>query len=80
MIRDLVEISIKMVREEREAEVREKAREAAEERLLDLLLPFAPQSPLGDTSNDAALMHEHQSPPGAAARTVARRASGLEVG
>ena len=43
MIRDLVEISIKMVREEREAEVREKAREAAEERLLDLLLPFAPQ-------------------------------------
>jgi ATP-dependent HslUV protease ATP-binding subunit HslU len=61
MIRDLVEISIKMVREEREAEVREKAREAAEERLLDLLLPFAPQSPLGDTSNDAALMREHQS-------------------
>ena len=61
MIRDLVEISIKMVREEREAEVREKAREAAEERLLDLLLPFAPQSPLGDTSNDGALLREHQS-------------------
>ena len=39
MVRDLVEIAVKMVREEREAEVREKARQAAEERLLDLLLP-----------------------------------------
>src|SRR6187551_2746618 len=39
MIRDLAEIAIKMVREERQEEVREKARRAAEERLLDLLLP-----------------------------------------
>src|SRR5436190_16484139 len=45
MVRDLVEIAIKMVREEREAEVREKARHAAEERLLDLLLP--PGAPAG---------------------------------
>src|SRR5687767_15901246 len=39
MVRDLVEIAVKMVREEREVEVREKAQQAAEERLLDLLLP-----------------------------------------
>jgi ATP-dependent HslUV protease ATP-binding subunit HslU len=44
MVRDLVEISVKMVREEREVEVRDKARLAAEERLLDLLLPPAPPS------------------------------------
>jgi len=61
MIRDLVEIAIKMVREEREAEVREKARDAAEERLLDLLLPFASPSPLGESSNEAALARDHQS-------------------
>src|ERR687894_53826 len=39
MIRDLVEIGIDLVREERAVEVREKARVNAEERLLDLLVP-----------------------------------------
>jgi ATP-dependent HslUV protease ATP-binding subunit HslU len=39
MIRDLVEISIDMVREEKVNEVAEKAEQNAEERLLDLLLP-----------------------------------------
>jgi ATP-dependent HslUV protease ATP-binding subunit HslU len=39
MIRDLVEIAIGMVREERYREVQVKAEEKAEERLLDLLLP-----------------------------------------
>ena len=43
MIRDLVEISIDMVREEKVEEVAEKAEQNAEERLLDLLLP--PPSP-----------------------------------
>jgi len=42
MIRDLTEIAVEMVREERTAEVREKARERAEERVLDLLLPPLP--------------------------------------
>src|SRR5436189_4675369 len=37
MIRDLTEIAVELVREERTAEVREKARVAAEERVLDLL-------------------------------------------
>ncbi len=39
MVRDLVELSVDMVRAERTEEVKDKAREAAEERLLDLLLP-----------------------------------------
>src|SRR5918992_742742 len=42
MVRDLAEIAVDMVREERRAEVREKARQAAEERVLDLLLPPLP--------------------------------------
>jgi ATP-dependent HslUV protease ATP-binding subunit HslU len=42
MVRDLVELSKGMVKEEMEVEVREKAREQAIERLLDLLLPPPP--------------------------------------
>jgi ATP-dependent HslUV protease ATP-binding subunit HslU len=61
MVRDLVEIAVKMVREEREAEVQEKARQAAEERLLDLLLPPVTPSPLGDESNDASMSRDHAS-------------------
>ena len=41
MVRDLAELAVDMVRAERAEEVREKARRAAEERLLDLLLPPA---------------------------------------
>jgi ATP-dependent HslUV protease ATP-binding subunit HslU len=47
MIRDLVEISIDMVREEKIEEIAEKAEQNAEERLLDLLLP-PPTPPRGD--------------------------------
>jgi len=39
MIRDLVDVAVNMVREEREAEVEELAQQQVEERLLDLLLP-----------------------------------------
>jgi ATP-dependent HslUV protease ATP-binding subunit HslU len=45
MIRDLVEIAIDMVREERLEEVEDKAEMNAEERLLDVLLPPPPASP-----------------------------------
>jgi ATP-dependent HslUV protease ATP-binding subunit HslU len=61
MIRDLVEIAVKMVREAQEIEVREKARRAAEERLLDLLLPPAPASSFGDGSTEADLASDHAS-------------------
>src|SRR5579863_7446626 len=45
MIRDLVEIAIDMVREERLEEVEDKAEMNAEERLLDILLPPPPPAP-----------------------------------
>jgi ATP-dependent HslUV protease ATP-binding subunit HslU len=44
MVRDLTELAVDMVKEERLAEVREKARQAAEERVLDLLLPPLPSA------------------------------------
>jgi ATP-dependent HslUV protease ATP-binding subunit HslU len=47
MIRDLVEISIDMVREERLEEVEDRAEMNAEERLLDVLLPPPPAAPQG---------------------------------
>src|SRR5437868_858594 len=45
IVRDLVEISVKLVKDEEQAKVRARAREAAEEKLLDILLPRpVPQS------------------------------------
>jgi ATP-dependent HslUV protease ATP-binding subunit HslU len=54
MIRDLVEIGIDLVREEKITEVAEKAEQNAEERMLDLLLPRSKQveETDGDTSLD----------------------------
>src|SRR5579872_7426266 len=42
MIRDLAEIAVKMVRDEERERVKVKAKEAAEERLLDILYPASP--------------------------------------
>jgi ATP-dependent HslUV protease ATP-binding subunit HslU len=62
MVRDLVEIGVKMVREEREKEVRGRATEAAEERLLDLLLPpMHPASGFGAQSHDDQLARDQAS-------------------
>src|SRR3954469_9598575 len=65
MIRDLAEIAVKMVREEREAEVHDKAHRAAEERLLDLLLPPSTSQtsrpePFGEGSTESEMAHDHQ--------------------
>ncbi len=51
MVRDLVEISVGMVRDEQVAEVRGKAQQNAEERVLDLLLPPRPYAPDEDPSS-----------------------------
>jgi ATP-dependent HslUV protease ATP-binding subunit HslU len=56
MVRDLTELAVDMVREERVADVREKARRAAEERVLDLLLP--PLPPSADFDEQAATIRE----------------------
>ena len=51
MVRDLVELAVDMVREEKAEEVQEKAKAGAEERLLDLLLPPSrPAAPGEDPS------------------------------
>lgn len=44
MVRDLVDVAVNMVREEREAEVEELAESRVEERILDLLLPPVPEA------------------------------------
>src|ERR1700727_285661 len=53
MIRDLVEIAIDMVREEKMEEVEDKAELAAEDRLIDLLLP-----PTSAAATAAAATHD----------------------
>src|SRR5213080_5003796 len=58
MIRDLVEISIDMVREEKMEEVAEKAEQNAEERLLDILLPGLPSSSPSPSTAGFALASE----------------------
>jgi ATP-dependent HslUV protease ATP-binding subunit HslU len=51
MIRDLTEIAVEMVRAERAAEVADRARQNAEERILDLLLPQSKSSLEADDEN-----------------------------
>jgi ATP-dependent HslUV protease ATP-binding subunit HslU len=48
IVRDLVEISVKMTREEEMAKVRPRAADAAEDRVLDILLPRAQAGFTGD--------------------------------
>ena len=57
MVRDLVELAVDMVREEKSEEVGERARQAAEERLLDLLLP--PSRPPMPNEDVSALRDQH---------------------
>jgi ATP-dependent HslUV protease ATP-binding subunit HslU len=54
MVRDLVELAVDMARAEKAEEVQDKAKQAGEERLLDLLLPRThPPVPGGDASPPA---------------------------
>jgi ATP-dependent HslUV protease ATP-binding subunit HslU len=50
MVRDLVEIAISMVREERRESVREAASKRAEDRLMELLIPTPPIAPGSESS------------------------------
>jgi ATP-dependent HslUV protease ATP-binding subunit HslU len=58
MVRDLVETSIDMVREEKLDEVADRAEQAAEERVLDLLLPPSPPPAPNTSEVDAAQQRE----------------------
>jgi len=57
MVRDLVELGVDMVREERLEDVRTKASQNAEDRLLDILLPPRPVAP----DEDSTAAREQQS-------------------
>ncbi len=61
MIRDLVEISIELVREEKAEEIADKAEQNAEERVLDLLLPSARSSEIDQIENSETAVAEAQS-------------------
>lgn len=54
MVRDLIEVSIKLVKDEEQAKVRVRAQESAEERLLDILLPPPTRNAGGVLSRPAA--------------------------
>jgi ATP-dependent HslUV protease ATP-binding subunit HslU len=58
MVRDLVETSIDMVREEKLDEVADRAEQSAEERVLDLLLPPPPQAAQGTPESELAAQRE----------------------
>jgi len=58
MVRDLVETSIDMVREEKLDEVADRAEQAAEERVLDLLLPPLPPAPAGTSESELVAQRE----------------------
>src|SRR5271168_2226850 len=60
MVRDLVETSIDMVREEKLDEVADRAEQTAEERVLDLLLPPSPPPAPNSTEGDAAQREQTQ--------------------
>ena len=54
MIRDLVDIAVNMVREEHQARVQERARELAELRVVDALLPESPAAPVVASTAEVA--------------------------
>ncbi len=62
MIRDLVDFSINMVRESHSVRVAEKARELAEERVLDILIPPTPAPPAKPIGLHAVAEDEKESP------------------
>jgi ATP-dependent HslUV protease ATP-binding subunit HslU len=58
MVRDLVETSIDMIREEKLDEVADRAEQAAEERVLDLLLPPPPSPAPGTPEGEVTAQRE----------------------
>ena len=58
MIRDLTELAVNMVKEEESRKVQSRAREIAEERLLDILYPRNPQPPVQQGPEDVETQTE----------------------
>ncbi|MHB8734852.1 MAG: ATP-dependent protease ATPase subunit HslU [Terriglobales bacterium] len=83
MIRDLVEIAIDMVREEKLEEIGEKAEQNAEDRILDLLLPALPApvpAPGGPTLVVAAGAAENGQEGGRAGPAGESKAENRDIG
>jgi ATP-dependent HslUV protease ATP-binding subunit HslU len=57
IIRDLTDLAVNMVKEEERQKVEIRAREIAEERILDLLLPAGPTATVDGETIDAARVH-----------------------
>ena len=60
IVRDLMDIAVKMVREQETNKVRARAEDAAEERILDILLPSARGSNFGFNSEGEETETDHQ--------------------
>ncbi len=61
MIRDLVHVAVNLVRQEKEAEVADRARRLAEDRVLRLLFPdLFPKGPPGEMPQDSTVEHLRQ--------------------
>jgi ATP-dependent HslUV protease ATP-binding subunit HslU len=58
IVRDLVEVSVSMVKAEEMSKVQKKAEEHAEERLLDILLPKRPTAEQGTSEDSRSKMRE----------------------
>ena len=58
IVRDLVDVAVKMYREQEMARVRFRAEEAAEERVLDILLPPARDTQTDSTSSTRQLLRK----------------------
>ena len=56
MVRDLTDLSVSMVKKEKQEKITQKARKIAEERLLDLLLPSSAKKKLTQLSEDDDLL------------------------
>ncbi|MBD3286041.1 ATP-dependent protease ATPase subunit HslU [candidate division WOR-3 bacterium] len=82
MIRDLVEISVKMVREEKTLQVQTKADEHARERIIDLLLPPPPphQAPSASPETSPYTSPTSQPPTDTRAETKAKLRKMLDAG
>ena len=60
IIRDLMDVAVKMIREEAMGKVRHRAEDAAEERVLDALLPGSPASYGGDLQESGSMNDTRQ--------------------
>jgi ATP-dependent HslUV protease ATP-binding subunit HslU len=79
MVRDLVEIAVDMVRQERREQVKGQARQAAERRLLDVLLPPRPPASRAPDPASAARSAEEQASWEKSREKLARRLAAGEL-